>query len=424
MPTRIPTHLTDPQLIEALKRAVRDERGATALLVAHLAEMDARTLHLGLGFSSLFDYCCDELRLSESATCKRIEVARAARRFPVLLERLADGSLSLSSARLLAPKLTDENHRELIAAAAGRRKRAVEEMLARRFPKPDVATLVRKLPMRAGATLALASADGIAGATAPARTAAESAPTGALALLPTASGSAPAAPDAPNAAPLAPSPASPPRPLATPLSADRYQIRFTASAATWKKLQVARELLRHAVPSGDAGEIFDRALTALIDDLAKKEARGGEEAAGPPAARDGGRVASHPGEGEARGLEARQGTLRVRRRLGTAVRGARPPGAPSHRAVRGRRRGHGREHPAPLPRAQRLRGGPVLRSARGRAGKRRAAASGRVRVERARLNRPRGRLSRRRVARSNARRQVCLERSRASRLTDEPRPVG
>jgi hypothetical protein len=253
MPTRIPTHLSDPQLIDALKRAARDERGATALLVAHLAEMDARTLHLGLGFSSLFDYCCDELRLSESATCKRIDVARAARRFPVLLERLADGALSLTSARLLAPHLTGENHAELVAAAAGRRKRAVEEMLARRFPKPDVATLVRKLPTpRAAAAPAwLAAAAEMAGATAPGVTADTSA--------------------APASAPLASPPPSPPRPLVTPLSADRYQIRFTASAATWKKLQVARDLLRHAVPSGDAGEIFDRALTALIDDLARRK---------------------------------------------------------------------------------------------------------------------------------------------------------
>src|SRR5262245_34210337 len=144
----IPTHLTDPQLIEALSRCARDERGATAVLVAHLAEMDARRLHLGLGFSSLFEYCCDELRLSEDATCNRIEVARAAWRFPVLLDRVADGSLSLTSARLLASRLTDENHRELIAAAAGLRKRAVEEMLARRSPQADVPTLVRKLPTR------------------------------------------------------------------------------------------------------------------------------------------------------------------------------------------------------------------------------------------------------------------------------------
>lgn len=63
----------------------------------------------------------------------------------------------------------------------------------------------------------------------------------------------------------------PRRPLAVPLSADRYQIRFTASAATWEKLQIARDLLRHAVPNGDPAEIFDPALTALIDELARKK---------------------------------------------------------------------------------------------------------------------------------------------------------
>ena len=77
----IPTHLTDDQLIDALKRCARDERNATARLIAHLAEMDARQLHLSLGFSSLFAYCREVLLLSEAAACKRIEVARAARTF-------------------------------------------------------------------------------------------------------------------------------------------------------------------------------------------------------------------------------------------------------------------------------------------------------------------------------------------------------
>ncbi len=247
----IPIHLTDPQLIDALKRCVRDERGATAVLIAHLAEMDARRLHFGFGFSSLFEYCCDELGLSEDATCNRIEVARAARRFPVLLDRLADGSLSLSAAKALSSKLTDENHLELMAAAARLRRRAVEEMLARRFPKADVPTLVRKLPTKTPPVTIETSAGS---------TSAEGATTsigGASNTLPSL-GSAPPLP-------------SPRQRLATPLSADRYQIRFTASAATWKKLRVARDLLRHAVPSGDAGEIFDRALTALIGDLARKK---------------------------------------------------------------------------------------------------------------------------------------------------------
>jgi hypothetical protein len=61
------------------------------------------------------------------------------------------------------------------------------------------------------------------------------------------------------------------RPLVAPLAADRYEIRFTASGAVRDKLKVAQELLRHAVPSGDPAEIFDRALTALLDELSRQK---------------------------------------------------------------------------------------------------------------------------------------------------------
>ena len=50
-----------------------------------------------------------------------------------------------------------------------------------------------------------------------------------------------------------------------PLATDRYEIRFTANAATRDKLKVAQDLLRHAIPSGDVAAIFDRALSALIE---------------------------------------------------------------------------------------------------------------------------------------------------------------
>jgi hypothetical protein len=60
-------------------------------------------------------------------------------------------------------------------------------------------------------------------------------------------------------------PVSPRRPPVKPLAADRYEIRFTASAATRDKLKVAQDLLRHAIPSGDIAAIFDRALSELIE---------------------------------------------------------------------------------------------------------------------------------------------------------------
>ncbi len=50
-----------------------------------------------------------------------------------------------------------------------------------------------------------------------------------------------------------------------PLAADRYEIRFTATAGTRDKLTVAQDLLRHAIPSGDVAAIFDRALSELIE---------------------------------------------------------------------------------------------------------------------------------------------------------------
>jgi hypothetical protein len=57
----------------------------------------------------------------------------------------------------------------------------------------------------------------------------------------------------------------------TPLSPGRYEIRFTASEATREKLRQAQDLLRHAVPNGDLAEVFDRALSVLLEDLARKK---------------------------------------------------------------------------------------------------------------------------------------------------------
>ena len=87
------------------------EREATARLIALLAEVDERRLYLGEGCSSLFTYCTQALHLSEHAAYGRIEAARAARRFPVVLDLLSEASLTLTSVTLLAPHLTPTNHR-------------------------------------------------------------------------------------------------------------------------------------------------------------------------------------------------------------------------------------------------------------------------------------------------------------------------
>jgi hypothetical protein len=237
-------HLNDVSLAEALRRLAAEHRRGTVSLILHLAEFDARRLHLQAGYPSLFAYCTAALRLSEYEAYLRIEAARDVGRFPILAEQLESGSLTLTTLHLLSPHLTEGNLRDLVTSAHGRSKREVAQILARRFPKPDVSDRVRKLPVRVVIAPAMhARATGEAG-----------------------SGPEPSIPPLRDTRP----------PVVAPLSADRYEIRFTAPAATRAKLQRAQDLLRHAVPSGDLAEVFDRALTLLVADLERRRSAASE----------------------------------------------------------------------------------------------------------------------------------------------------
>jgi hypothetical protein len=253
--------LSDEKLRAELSRLARCERDATCELVAHLAEFDARGLHLGAGFPSLFAYCLEILRLSEHATYNRIEAARAVRRFPVVLVCLRDASINLTTVRLLSPHLTSENHATLLDAASGKSKREVEELIAHWFPQPAAPSSLRKLPVVKSAP-----------AREPNDTTRADEP---IAERPTETSIAPALEAAAEA--LAGSArASRPKAAVTPLAPDRYKVTFTATAGTREKLERARDLLRHQVPDGDLAEIFDRALSMLVAQLEKRKSAASE----------------------------------------------------------------------------------------------------------------------------------------------------
>jgi hypothetical protein len=59
---------------------------------------------------------------------------------------LADGRLHLSGAGLIAPHLTSENRASVLARAAHRSKRQIEELVAELAPRPEVPATIRKLP--------------------------------------------------------------------------------------------------------------------------------------------------------------------------------------------------------------------------------------------------------------------------------------
>jgi hypothetical protein len=245
--------LSDQELLAEVKAAAGREREATVRLVALLAQVDERRLYLGEGCSSLFTYCTQVLHVSEHAAYGRIEAARAVGRFPLLLDLLNDGSVTLTTVTLLAPQLTPANHLAVLNDARHKSKREVERIVARLRPQPDVPQSMRKLPAPTPASD-------------PAR-------------LPMAE---PLMDD--EEAVLAPP--APPRPaIVTPLAPERYKVQFTVSRETHDKLRRAQDLLRHSIPNGDPAAIFDRALTLLVADLeqAKLAATERPRAARPPA---------------------------------------------------------------------------------------------------------------------------------------------
>src|SRR5687767_7519836 len=89
--------LPEETLLAHLQSLAVQDRKVSAELIAHLAELDSRRSHLGEGVNSTYRYCTDILHFSEHAAYNRIAAARAARRFPVILDLLADGSVNLTT---------------------------------------------------------------------------------------------------------------------------------------------------------------------------------------------------------------------------------------------------------------------------------------------------------------------------------------
>jgi 5-methylcytosine-specific restriction endonuclease McrA len=252
--------LSDQDLLAHLEVLAGNEREASVELVAHLAALDSRpALYAARGYGSLFSYCTQALRLSEDAACNRIAAARACRRFPLILELLATGSLTLTSVRLLARHLTAENHEVVLAKAGNRSLREIEALVAGLAPRPDVASTVRKLP---GPKAASEPAAGPVPAMRQATLDAEVNDS-----VPSEAGTANAV-DTPITALPSPAPATTP-PIVRALAPDRYLVRFTIGSEANEKLRRIQTLLRREIPNGDPGAIFERALTLLLEKVEK-----------------------------------------------------------------------------------------------------------------------------------------------------------
>jgi hypothetical protein len=179
--------LSDDALLAGVKSLARDERRATAVLIAHLAELEERRLYLAEGFSSPFTYCTQVLHLSEHAAYGRIEAAR------------------------------------------------VEELVARLRPQPPVPASVRRLPTVGHAVASIPPDLTISLDAASKRTG------GAPGESVMATRSGPSSTSTPpNLLPPTPGTSRARPAVVTPLAPQRFRVQLTASAETVENLRWAR----------------------------------------------------------------------------------------------------------------------------------------------------------------------------------------
>src|SRR4051794_16695631 len=191
------TDLSDDELLARFHAVRLEGSRLLARLMVLLLEMEDRRLHTRSAFPSMFEYCTRRLGMSDAGAHRRTTAAKLVRRFPSLLEKIERGEINLSTLAMLSAHLTVDNLDSLLAAVAGKTTREVDELLARRAPRPDVPARLEKVPEQVS--------------------------------LP--------APEA--------------HARIAPLGEERYALQLTVSRELRDKLARARDLMMHANPKGD-----------------------------------------------------------------------------------------------------------------------------------------------------------------------------
>jgi hypothetical protein len=213
-----------------LAALVRRERHLVVQFVVELAGFAKRELYRELGYNSLFYYCVRQLGLSKSSAFRRSEVARLISRFPAIVDRLAEGRLSIRALVELREVLTEENHADVLARAEGKSQEEAQLLAVEYRPKPVPRDVVRALPM------------------------------------------VPAPPVALSAVPAGTKP--PPRPpeVVKPLTPDLRRLNVTVSAEFMAELEQVRAALSHKCPDGDFEQVVREAFKLVLERDRKRKA--------------------------------------------------------------------------------------------------------------------------------------------------------
>jgi 5-methylcytosine-specific restriction endonuclease McrA len=217
------TSLSDEELVSRIATLCLEGRRLVARLIVHLIEVEDRALDKKSACSSMWEFCTERLKMSDGEASRRLNAARLVRRFPSVLGRIERGETHLSALRQLRPYLEEENVDAVLDEAKGKTRSQLDEMIARRFPRPNAPTI--EIPIAANMTTVTAGAT------------------------------------------PAPAPALASAARIEPLSATGVLMQMTMTAEGYADLKRAKELLGHSIPDGDTVKVIERALRTLVEEL-------------------------------------------------------------------------------------------------------------------------------------------------------------
>ena len=245
--------LRDAALLAGIKPLLATEAAVTAELLARLAVIQQRRLFAAAGHPSMYDYCVQELGLSEDAALRRLNASRLAASRPVFFDAIADRRLTLSSLLLLTSYVGAASAEELVSGLAHKSLAQSREWLARRFPLHVIETRVEfvsrngeRQSVELGATVGSNDDSAL----------------GQVALTRPALMESNEVSD--STEPL-------PGSHVWPLSAEYVAYQFSAHRKTHELMMRAMALLGHDIAVNDVEAVIARGLEALVRELEKRK---------------------------------------------------------------------------------------------------------------------------------------------------------
>ena len=128
--------MQNSELLEKLMAAVKEETALTLTVIQYLREVQERSLHLEMSYSSLFEFATKYLGYSEGAAYRRINAMRLMQSGSDIEQKIRQNELTLSTAAQVESfcKKTGVERAVAVAKVSGKGTRAAERALLELAP--------------------------------------------------------------------------------------------------------------------------------------------------------------------------------------------------------------------------------------------------------------------------------------------------